>query len=97
MRDKPAKLANHEEGEVALEDLIGVRGERIAHLSPEERAEGRLLLRSCDALNIMKLALEGERIINDEDLKNAFDELRVHSETAEYRLRHWERKHGITE
>jgi hypothetical protein len=93
------EMFNAEVEEVAQEELearldpSGVK--QIRELSDEEKAEGRRLVRSCDAFGLMRLALDGESILPGDDKQNALDELRVHSESAEWALRDWQRKHGI--
>jgi hypothetical protein len=82
-----------EEAREELEAAIGVR--KLPELSDEEKAEGWRLVRSADAFGLMRLALEGNTIVNDDDRENAFAELRILEESAEYALRQWQVKHGI--
>jgi hypothetical protein len=84
----------HEAAQEELADALGVR--QIAELSDEEHAEGWRLVRSCDAFGLMRMALQGEHIVNDADRQNALSEVRILEEDAMMRLRHWEREHGIS-
>jgi hypothetical protein len=87
MQDKP--IANHED---ALEASLGVR--TLPEMSPEERARGWRLVRRADAFGLMRMALDGDRILDGEDKENALDELRI-LEEAENHLRRFQRDHGI--
>ena len=78
-----------------LEAALGVK--QIRELSNEEHAEGWRLVRRADAFGLMRMALEGETIINDEEKQNALHELRHLQEDAENALRYFQRKHGIIE
>jgi hypothetical protein len=79
----------------ALEGALGVRQEKIPELSPEEEAEGLRLIRTSDALSLMRMALDGDIILDGEHKEDALNELRHLEEDAENALRWWQRKHGI--
>jgi 5-methylcytosine-specific restriction endonuclease McrA len=89
---------NAEVNDAAKEELEAALGvKQIRELSDEEHAEGRRLVRSCDAFGLMRLALDGESILPGDDKQNALNELRVLEEDATNKLRRWQREHGISD
>jgi hypothetical protein len=83
------------EAKEVLEASLGVRQAKLPELSPEEEAEGLRLIRTSDAFDLIKLALEGNIILDSEDKEYALAELRIVAEEAENQLRRWQREHGI--
>ena len=73
----------------------------IRHLTPEQEHTGFLLVRRCDALDVLQMALdafeEHEEAWADQDMENARDELRILQETAEGNLWLFKQRHNIPE
>jgi hypothetical protein len=82
-----------EEAREELEAAIGVR--KLPELSPEEHARGWRLVRRADAFNLMRMALQGDTILDGEEKQDALAELRHLEEEAENHLRRFQRDHGI--
>jgi hypothetical protein len=90
-------MFNAEVDEVAKEELeasLGVRA--LPGLSPEEQQRGWQLVRTRDAFGLMRMALDGERVLPGDNKQNALNELRILEEDATNKLRRWEREHGIS-
>jgi hypothetical protein len=90
------EMFNAEVDEAAKKELEAALGvKQIAELSPEKYARGWRLVRTCDAFGLMRMALQGDTILDGEDKENALAELRILEEDAENQLRSFQREHGI--
>ncbi len=75
--------------------------EDIPELTAEEQRAGWHLVRHCDALDVLEMALDAFERDQDEyserDIENARDELRILRESASTQLLWFKRLHGFPE